>query len=170
MAKPREVELVGASDGSIEIAGAGTSASVALDPQVTARVASSLRFTSSLGTAPSSAPDRLFLNLENVRGTAGSTVLKVYVGLPGSSGAADDPDNFAGTVGLFGLGKASDSSGDHSGEGLTYPVEVSKIIDKLRDKEGFDAGRLDVALVPFRPIPAGTTLSVGRISLTRQAG
>ena len=53
--------------------------------------------------AETSSPDRLYLNLENVRGTLDAIALSIFINLPEGSNPADHPEVLAGTVGLFGL-------------------------------------------------------------------
>ena len=65
------------SKGSFSLTGSGASASVQLDHAVRGKV------STSLGMAGGSAePDRIFLNLENVRGTNDATAFSVYINVP----------------------------------------------------------------------------------------
>src|SRR6185369_8315698 len=96
------VELMGSNETALPIKGARTSTTVKLDLQVRSKVSESLAAASAL-----TRPDRVYLNLENVRGTGDATALSVFINLPEASNPADHPDLLAGTVGLFGLRRAT---------------------------------------------------------------
>ena len=93
-----EEELVGASEGALPIKGARAAASVRLAPQVQAKVRAS--FAAPSAAAP---PDRVYLYLENVRGTQDGISLNVYINLPEGSNPLGHPELLAGSVGLFGI-------------------------------------------------------------------
>ena len=77
----------------------------------------------------SAPPDRVFLNLENVRGTHDATVLSVYLNLPEGARPSDHPELLAGSVGLFGLRRAEFRDGHHGGQSLNFVLEITKIVD-----------------------------------------
>ena len=70
-------ELLGASATALPVKGSGARTAVALNTQVRDKVAAS--FASASFEQP---PDRVYLALENIRGTRDSSVLSVYVNLP----------------------------------------------------------------------------------------
>jgi len=154
----KNVELVGANQGSLSIQGAEAHTSVQLNAGVRRKVSASL--TAAAETAP---PDRVFLNLENVRGVGDSTVFQVYVGLPAGANPADHPENLAGSIALFGVRKASLADGEHAGQGLTSTLEITNIVDALHLNNA-----LDVRIVPVNPVPADAGISIGRVSIFRQ--
>src|SRR5437764_6605483 len=98
----RNVELVGANQTALPIRGSGARTTVKLDPDVRGKVAASLA-----RARETAAPDRVFLNLENVRGARDSFVLSVYINLPEGAKPSEHPELLAGSVGLFGLRTAS---------------------------------------------------------------
>ena len=159
----RNRELVGATQGALPIKGVGASTSVRLDADVRRKVSASLAKASE-----SSAPDRVFLNLENVRGTQDATVLSVYINLPEGAKPSDHPELFAGSVGLFGLRSASLKDTKHAGQGLNFVLEITKIIDALHLKNALDVDSLQVRIVPHRAVPDQAQITVGRISIYRQ--
>jgi tyrosinase len=159
----QNMELVGASREAIPIKGAGATTSVKLDPVVRSRVSASLA-----RAAETAAPDRVFLNLENVRGTHDASVLSVYINLPEGAKPGDHPELMAGSVGLFGLRSASAAEGAHAGQGLNFVLDITKVIDTLHLDHGLDADALQVRIVPHRPIPDQAEITVGRISVYRQ--
>ena len=77
------VELVGATEAALKISGGETGATVKLDPPANRKVAASLARAASAAAIP----DRVFLNLENVRATAGAPAFHVYVGLSATRAA-----------------------------------------------------------------------------------
>jgi tyrosinase len=152
----RASELLGASTGPSSIDNDGTNITVRINTGVRAKLSASL-----LAASASSPPDRVFLKLESVKGTSGGTSLGVYINVPG--GAKER----AGSAGLFGLRQASKMDDKHGGNGLSFIFDISNIIDKLHLANALDAGVLSVDVAPYRPIPAGKNVTVGRISVYR---
>lgn len=163
MTTGRNMELVGASQGPLPIKGSGASTSVKLDAGVRRKVSASL-----LMASETAAPDRVFLNLENVRGTHDASVLNVYINLPEGAKPDEHPEFLAGSVGLFGLRKASLQDGKHGGQGLNFVLEVTKIIDVLHLNNALDADSLHVRIVPHQAVPDQAQITVGRVSIYRQ--
>ena len=58
--------------------------------------------------------------------------------------------------------------GPQAGEGLTYVLEITDLVDDLHLQDGFDADALEVRIVPVRPVPEEAEISIGRISVFRQ--
>lgn len=158
----RNTELVGASQPGLSIKGAGTSTSVKLDTGVRRKVAASL-----LKASETTPPDRVFLKLENVRGTYDASVLSVYINLPEGAKPSDHPELLAGSVGLFGLHGASFKDAKHAGQGLSFVLEITKIVDALHLKNALDVDSLHVRIVPYRPVPDQAQITVGRVSIYR---
>lgn len=156
----RTVELVGASQGSVPVTGMGVETSVQLDAEVRGRVSRRMGMAAAGGP-----PDRMYLNLDNVRGTHDAGALSVYVNVPAGAEAADHPELLAGSVGLFGLRRASAPDGQHAGTGLNFVLDVTGIADALHIGSGAD---LRVTIVPDREVPDGAAITVGRVSLYRQ--
>jgi tyrosinase len=162
VASGKKVELVGANQEAIRVVGSEARTAVPLDPDVRGRVSQSLA-----AAAETAAPDRVFLNLENVRGLADATAFQVYVGVRGATAAAAR-EELAGSVALFGVRKATNPDGPQGGQGLTYVLEITTIVDALHLGAGFDADALDVRIVPIRPVAEEAQISIGRISVFRQ--
>ena len=157
------LELLGANQQALPINGSGASTSVKLDAGVRRKVSKSLAMASE--TAP---PDRVFLNLENVRGTHDATALSVYINLPEGAEPSDHPELLAGSVGLFGLRGASLKDDKHAGQGLNFVLDITKIIDALHLKNALDVDSVKVRIVPHHMIPDQAQISVGRVSIYRQ--
>jgi tyrosinase len=164
-AGPKTVELLGANNESIRLSGTQARTSIALDPAVRNRLSDNLREA----PAGSTAPDRVFLNLENVRGISDATAFNVYINVPEGENPANYPDHLAGSVALFGVRKASEADDKHAGDGLTYVLEISDIIDRLHLSRAIDAGQLHVLLVARNPVATEAQISIGRISVFRQS-
>ena len=147
-------ELLGASDSNLEITSAGTRTTVKLDSGVREKVSESLE-SASMSASPQ--PNKVYLRLENVRGTMDAFKLKVTVN--------QQP---AGTVALFGLRRASQQDGQHGGEGLSFVLDITNIIDNLFLNNAFDVDSLDVRIEPNHAVSESTELSVGRVSVYRR--
>lgn len=159
----RSVELFGASQGAVEVKGASTQISVSLDSDVRNKVTKSLAFAEE-----TAAPDRVFLNLENIRGTQNATVLAVYLDAPTGDNPIGHPELLAGSVGLFGLRGASAPGGRHGGQGLSFTLEITKIVDALHLNNRLNHDALKVTIVPSRPLSERVPITIGRISLYRK--
>ena len=165
MAKPKNTELVGATRGATHLEGKGVSAAVKLDQPPRRRISASLRAAAD-GTGE---PDRLFLNLENVRGKLDAVAFNVYVGLDPNQNPEDNPEHLAGSTALFGVSRASDPNGEHGGQGLHYTFDITDIVDSLHLQNALDVESLHVRIVPIHPVPADAEVRVGRISIYRQS-
>jgi tyrosinase len=164
-AMPEHVELLGASKGGFSLTGSGANTSVQLDHAVRGKVSSSLQGMA--GGPP--APDRIFLNLENVRGSNDATAFGVYINVPEGEDPAKHPELKAGNVGLFGVSKASAMDGPHAGDGLTFVIEITHVIDTLHLAGALNVNQLHVRLVPNRPVPDAKPVTIGHISIFRQS-
>jgi tyrosinase len=157
------LELVGANQEALPIKGSGASTSVKLDAGVRRKVSASLAKASETAT-----PDRVFLNLENVRGTHDASVLNVYINLPEGAKPSDHPELLAGSVGLFGLRRASLRDSKHAGQGLNFVLDITKIVDALHLKNKLDVDSLHVRILPHQAVPDKAEITVGRVSIYRQ--
>lgn len=167
MAADAEIEMVGASESGLAIAGDRPVAiAVRTETEPRERVLASLQ--PSL-TAEETIPDRVFLNLEDVTAASDVPILLVYVGLPAGANPTDHPENYAGTASLFGVAEASDPEGAHAGSGITYAMEITPIVDRLYLSGDFDLAELAVLVVPWSPVPEASKVHIGRVSLYRQA-
>lgn len=163
--RPTSVELLGANEGALRVSGGEARTRVKLHPAVRQKVLNSLN-VAALGPTEI-APDRVFLTLENVRGVSDGARLKVYVKVPDTK-PVDHPERLAGTISLFGMHKASDRNGEHAGQGLTLSLEITKIIDSLHLENALSADNIDVKLVPAGPMAEDESITIGRVSVTRE--
>ncbi|HEX8692908.1 MAG TPA: tyrosinase family protein [Longimicrobium sp.] len=165
----RNVELVGASDQPLRITGRGeVRAPVRLDEPTRRKMTANLAATAAEEGVPAAAPDRVFLNLENVRGLQDGTVLDVYVNVPEGENPENHPERLAGTIALFGARQATASDEEHAGAGLTFVLEITQIVNALHLENRLDANALDVRIVPFDDVPEEAQVSIGRVSVYRQ--
>jgi tyrosinase len=156
-------ELLGANEGELPIIGAKAENTVKLAPPVRAKVIASL-------AAPTVAapPDRVYLYLENVRGTQDAVSLKVYINLPEGANPLGHPELLAGTIALFGLRLASRSDKGHAGDGLDFNLEITNIVDTLHLRNELDTDSIHVTILPQPPVPDRGEITVGRISIYRE--
>jgi tyrosinase len=153
MTTSKRAEMVGTNQQSLRISGAGdVRAAVRLDARAQGKVLESFA-----AATEAQAPDRLFLNLENVRGANDATMLNVYVN-----------ERPAGTVSLFGVRRASNADGEHGGQGRTLVLEITNIVDELHLQSGFDVNHLEVRIEPVNPVPEAANVSIERVSIFRQ--
>lgn len=145
-------ELVGAHDGAIKLKSSGARATVKLDTDVRGAMAASLSDASE-----AKLPDRVYLQLENVRGNRDSYVLDCSVN-----------GQHAGTVALFGLRRASLKDGEHGGAGLNFVMDITDIIDNLFLDNALDVDSLDVRVVPNQSVAESADITIGRVSVYRQ--
>ena len=143
------VELLGTHDGTLQITGLGTRATVRLDSGVRKRV-----FASLANASATSLPDHVYLHLENVRGTKGTSKLNVFVN-----------QQHVGTVALFGLERASSIDGLHGGMGLNFIFDITDIMDNLHLDNTTDVDSLDVRIEPNNAFAGIAT--IGRVSVYR---
>ncbi|ADV83106.1 tyrosinase family protein [Terriglobus saanensis] len=159
----KNIELVGASLSPLRVEGEGAHTLVRLQPEVRRQLTASLE-----KAAVSSPPDRVILNLENVRGTRDTQILNVFINLPPNAKPAEHPELLAGSVGLFGITDASFELGDHGGEGLNFALDISKVVDKLHLGSALDSDSLGVTIVPNKTIADEDQITIGKVSIFRK--
>jgi tyrosinase len=159
----QNVELIGASPAALKVSGIGTQTTVRLQPEVRQQLIASLK-----NAAVTSPPDRVILNLENVRGAHDAHVLNVFINLPPNSKPAEHPELLAGSVALFGIRDASFELGEHGGQGLNFALDISKVVDTLHLRNTLDSDSLDVTIVPNKLVADQDQITIGRISVFRK--
>jgi len=160
MTLPKEAELLGANSGELEIKGSGGATVVRLPAEGQGRL-------SALIGGPSAAESRggVYLGLENIRGTFDAAVLNTYINLPDDARAADHRNLLAESVALYGLRRATVLSGENAGQGLTFILEITRILIELLASESLNAKEICVSIVPDRPLPDSITIVIGRVSI-----
>lgn len=163
-----KTELVGASSTSLSLSRTGAATDVRLDSGVRRKISANFAMVKAAAADTITSPDRIYLNLEGVRGTSNSPVLSVYVNLPEGAKPSDHPELLAGSVGLFGLRNASQKDSKHGGKGMTYMLDITPIVDRLHLSHALDVDSLHVRIVPDKPLPERSPITIGRISLYRE--
>lgn len=146
------LELVGAHDGALRIKTSGARATLKLEPAAQQKVSDSLA-----NASDAALPDHVYLQLENVRGNRDSYQLNVSVN-----------EQNAGAIGLFGLRRASLKDGAHGGQGLTFILDITEIVDNLFLNNALNVDSLDVRIVPSQAVSDNAEITVGRVSVYRQ--
>jgi tyrosinase len=170
---------MGASNLGLVVQNKGVSTRVALNRAVlkksAARLTNALAAAKAETTTPPSLPDKVFLRLENVTGTADATVFSIYIKPVGTAAAvtqpdaaptSEDPGTLAGHVGLFGLRLASLADGKHGGQGLSFVLNITSIVNQLHLDSDFTASDLSVTILSNRPL--AKPIHIGVISLYRE--
>ncbi|HZQ34699.1 MAG TPA: tyrosinase family protein, partial [Dehalococcoidia bacterium] len=165
MAEPAPAELIGANDAEVPLQGGPVETRVRLDRPTLDKVSRSF---APEALAARREPDRVFLNLENIRGLNDATVFYVYVNLPDDADPAAHPDHLAGVVSLFGVRKASRVDDAHAGNGINEALEITEVIDRLHLNDALDLDHLRVRFVPRTTIRPQDRISIGRVRVYRQ--
>lgn len=152
----RNARLVGATEQPFEI---GDIAHRAVVPTHTARAVTAKH----TGAAPVQSP-RVFLQFEHLTSVAGAPPYDVYVGVPEGEDPRNHPDRHVGRLSLFGVVEASSEEGPHAGSGLTYSIEITQLLARLRAQPDWDADKLPVTLLPLQTATQAR-VRVGRVGL-----
>jgi tyrosinase len=165
MAKPTgaAIEVVGASTQALAVAGSGAQTSVPVDPKTHAKIAGRLATAKAAGARE----ERVLLNLENVRGYSDATVLQVYVHFADKDGTPS-AERQVGSIGLFGITKATETDAGHQGDGLSYVLNITKAYQEFAGSGNVDLANIGVRLQAVAPVQQSAEVSVGRISIVRQ--
>jgi tyrosinase len=168
----KRAELIGASEQPMKISGAADSR-IRVDAAGGDKLRARMRdfrvsAENALFEAAGAEPDRVFLNLEQIRGTNDAVVLDVYLNLPAGADPDAHPEAFAGSVSMFGLTNACTADEAHAGDGLDAVLEITGLVDRLDlDGDGLP-DTLDVRIVPRRELLEQDAISIGRISVYRE--
>jgi tyrosinase len=65
--------------------------------------------------------------------------------------------------------KATLADAKHAGNGLTFVLEITHVIDALHLAGALNVSQLHVRLVPLKLVPQAAQISIGRISVYRQS-
>jgi tyrosinase len=163
---PKPAELLGANSNAVRLNGDVVETRVRLDSGQRQKLSATLEARTFSATA-ARAPDRVYLNLENIKSPSDAAVFYVYVNLPQGADPEKHPDHLAGTLSMFGVSKASASQGSTGGNGVTMSFDVTSIIDKMHAENSLGSD-LSVKLVSAVPGATSDDISIGRISVYRQ--
>jgi tyrosinase len=165
MRLPKEAELLGDNSDELEIKGSGAHTVVRLNTDVRQDLV-----TSRANTSGSTPHDRVYLLLENIRGTYDATILNVYINVPEDASQGDHRNLLAGSVGLYGLRRASIQHGEEGGLGLTFVLDITPILIEQPAAKSPYSNEIRVSIVPHPQLPDPAEVVVGRVSIFRQRG
>jgi tyrosinase len=160
MTLPKNAELLGINSEALEIKRPGAHTIVRLTADGRRKLVAGLS-----STAAASSRSRVYLLLENIRGTNDASVLNVYINLPEDARPGEYRDLMAGAVGLYGLRRASIQRGQDGGSGLTFVLDVTTILGKLVASKSLEADVIRVSIVPNRQLGDSADIVVGRVSI-----
>ena len=172
MENQQSVELIGANRTRIALTGRTASTQVQLDNAMMQKVGRSFSDLAAPDAAARGAaapePDRIFLNIENIRSTKDGAVIDVYINLPSGANSAEHPDLCAGTIALFGVRKASLPDQSHGGLGVTEILDITPIIDALHLSGNLAVSDLQIQFIARHELTSDDNVTVERVSLYRQ--
>lgn len=168
MGKKRRAELIGANSQQITLLGTSASTQVQLDRHVMQQTKNS--FAAFQAFDPDvDQPDRIHLNIENIRADLDGQVLDIYINLPSGADPDSHPELHAGSIALFGVKKASDPNQPHGGMGVTHVLEITDIVDALHlDGKLGNLSNLEVSVHSRSHLTPAHNVTVERISVYRQ--
>lgn len=160
MTAPAGTELLGANAREVEIAGAGARTTVPLDADGQRKLAACL------AAASEGKPrGRVYLSLENIRGAHDASVLNVYINLPVGARPGEHRHLLAGSVGLYGLRRASIPQGEEGGMGLSYMLDITSVLLELANARLLGADEFTVSMLPQRQLAESDHLLVKRVAM-----
>jgi tyrosinase len=162
-----KAELIGANSDRVAMIGESISTPVRLDSQMMNKVSRSFE-TFAASESKTQEPDRIFLNLENIRSNEDSVLISVYMNVPSGANPTDHPDLYAGTIALFGVSQASQPDQPHGGMGVTEVLDITHIVDSLHLAGGLNVSNLEVTFLPQSPLTEVENVTVERVSIYRQ--
>ena len=145
-------ELIGKSDELLLLKGLELYTKVNFDSTIMKDVRRSLIEPSSTNTQ-----DKIYLHLENVKGSMDANTLKVTVN-----------QQSVGHISLYGLRSASSKANNHDGKGLTFILEITHIIKLLYLEKASNIDLLDVGILPDNSIPNEHKVTIEQISIYRE--
>lgn len=149
----KQTELVGANKGALEIKNTTISTQVDFSDKVLRKVSKSF-----LKASAEELPDRVYLVLEDVKGNINANTLEVLVN-----------NRHAGFVALFGLRKASAEGSHGGGNGLSFSLDITNIIDTFHlENEIENINSLKVTMAADNEMVSDAKITVGRVSVYRE--
>lgn len=106
---------------------------------------------------------KLSLHLDQLRGNDLLPVIDIYLNLPDEASPA--ADNYAGSMGLYGLTESSAITATNDGVGQHRIFDVGDLFCKLRHQPGWSHELFRLTLVPARTLAIDAALTIGRVDL-----
>ena len=164
MTLPKNAELLGSNSEELEIKGSGAYTIVRFTDEGRRKLLADLP-----KTAAENSRSQLYLVLENIRGTKDASVLNIFISLPEDARPREHRDLMAGAVGLYGLRGASLRTAQNSGSGLTFVLDITRLLRDLFETKSLDADVIRVSIVPNRQLGNSVDIVVGRVSIVHIA-
>jgi len=175
---PQRPEMIGASAETLTLTGTPQSAAISLRSPSgpgKAKAAKAAKAATPAKGHPAStqrAPEgKTYLQIENVVSRRAHTTYEVYVNLPANPDAAAYEEHYAGAMHLFGVVRASTRSARSAGNGLSFSMDISELVDRLKRKNAWDGQSVRVTFVPRAGVEGGTAghdpIRIGSVSLYR---
>lgn len=161
----QQIAPIGGNAVSVSISGAAATTELRMDPIDTQRTLRSMSVVT-----PGETTSRLYLALEGVRGKSPSPAIDVYVALRAGENPADHPELRAGSLTLFGLNVASDPERGHSGNGLSYMLDITDLVPDLQERGGLETDSIAVTIVPQEGVTQDRPITVDSVRLYRRSG
>src|SRR5579871_523086 len=166
-------KMVGAKK-NLTLTGSPQSAAISIQPLAAppkAKAAKAKAGKVAAAVAPPAPLGRTYLHVENVTSKKANITYEVYVNLPEKPNAATYEEHYAGTMHLFGVVRASARSARSAGNGLSFSIDISELIDRLKQINNWDEKNVRVTLLPRAgtegPIGKHDPIKIGRISVYR---
>lgn len=160
MAYPAEILLGECADALVLQAGV-CQAKVELEPAALRLVMAELA-DSGPGKAPSM---RVHIALERIRGKRDATVLSVSLQGPDGQPAGFPPELRAGSIGLYGLRRASMAQGSEPGAGLTSVLDVTGFFTGPAAPKLLETRELIVSVQANRALSPESPIHIGGIRI-----
>ena len=157
-------EMVGAATEPVTLTGSAQTRSLTLQPPSGPALRGAVR----------PAAGKTYLKIENVKSEKSHVTYEVYVNLPEGADPAEYKEHYAGSMPLFGVMQASRTTERHAANGLGFSLDITQLVNRLKEKNAWDDGNIRVTFVPRRTggtagaaVPGHDPIQVGRISLYR---
>ena len=172
---PKRPEMIGASGKTLTLTGTPQSAAISLrPPSGPAKAEATRTATAAKGRAAAAqpAPDgKTYLQIEHVVSRRAHTTYEVYVNLPANPDAAAYEEHNAGAMHLFGVVRASTRSARSAGNGLSFSMDITELVDRLKQKNAWDEQSVRVTFVPRAGVEGEAAghdpIQIGGVSLYR---
>jgi tyrosinase len=147
---PERPEMIGASAKKITLTGSPQSAAIAIQPPTgPAKARAAKGGPKALKAAAGSAPQgKTYLHIENVVSKKSHATYEVYVDLPENPDAAAYEEHHVGAMHLFGVVRASTRSARSAGNGLTFSMDITGLVEALKEKNAWDEKNVRVTFLP----------------------
>ncbi len=131
-----------------------------------ATVSANLGLASPAAIAGVAGPVRYYLNVENVRGECPSGLLAIHIGVKAKARTVPSGGyEYVDSLPLFGLKKASDPNGPHSGDGLNMVLDITDAVTAVLRRASASLDDLEVSITQPASGEGTAPISVGRISV-----